>query len=155
MKPHFDQIIIVEQPGVRWVNCISVITAKGQMRFRCFEGRMNSDKFIDFLKCLQKDTSTPVYVIVDGASYHTSKKTKAYVETTEDRLRLYQLPAYSPELNPDEQVWNHAKRKTGKMSIANKDEMKRAATRTLLSIQKTVGLIKSFFQLENTKYAAI
>ncbi|NBW85177.1 MAG: hypothetical protein EBR50_07720, partial [Proteobacteria bacterium] len=31
--------------------------------------------------------------------------------------KLFILPAYSPELNPDEQIWNHAKRKTGSMCI--------------------------------------
>ena len=70
------------------------------------------------------------------------------------RGSLYQLPSYSPELNPDEQVWNHAKRRTGKMPIANKAQMKDAAIRVLRSIQKTTALIKSFFQLKTTRYAA-
>ena len=48
---------------------------------------------------------------------------------------LFQLPPYSPELNPDEQVWNYAKKRTGRMVILNKQEMKKAAIRVLLSIQ--------------------
>lgn len=146
--------VVEEHRGRFGINCISVVNAKGQMRFRCFEGRMNSQRFIEFLKYLRKDTNSPVYLIVDGASYHTSKKTRAYGESTNDEMRLYQLPSYSPELNPDEQVWNHAKRRTGKMPIANKAQMKDAATRVLRSIQKTTALIKSFFQLKTTQYAA-
>lgn len=145
--------IVKEHRGRFGINCISVVNANGLMRFRCFEGRMNSERFIDFLKYLSKDTDRPIYLVVDGASYHTSKKTRAYVQSTNDQVRLYQLPAYSPELNPDEQVWNHAKRRTGKMTIANKDDMKRAAVKALRSIQKTTDLIKSFFQLETTRYA--
>ena len=125
------------------------------MRFRCFEGRMNSSSFIDFIKYLQKDAQEPIYIVADGASYHSSKQTRNYINSTNDQVRLYKLPPYSPELNPDEQVWNHAKRKTGKMAIANKADMKKAAMSVLRSIQKTTSLIKSFFQLEKTKYAAI
>ena len=147
--------IVEEHRGRFGINCISAITAKGSLRFRCFEGRMNSANFIDFIKYLQKDAKEPIYIVADGASYHSSKQTQCYINSTKDQVRLYKLPPYSPELNPDEQVWNHAKRKTGKMTIANKADMKKAAMRVLRSIQKTTNLIKSFFQLEKTKYAAI
>ena len=116
---------------------------------------MNSANFIDFIKYLQKDAKQPIYIVADGASYHSSKQTLSYINSTKDQVRLYKLPPYSPELNPDEQVWNHAKRKTGKITIANKADMKKAAMRVLRSIQKTTNLIKSFFHLEKTKYAAI
>lgn len=36
------------------------------------------------------------------------------------------LPAYSPELNPDEQVWNHAKGRLAKLFVATKKEFKAA-----------------------------
>ena len=146
--------IVEEHRGRFGINCVSAITAKGRMKFRCFEGRMSSEKFIDFLKYLEKDTSQPIYVIVDGASYHTSRKTRDYVESTHDQVRLYHLPSYSPELNPDEQVWNHAKRRTGKMTITTKADMKHAAMRVLQSIQRTTHLVKSFFNMKDTKYAA-
>lgn len=58
------------------------------------------------------------------------------------------LPAYSPELNPDEQVWNHAKLHLGKRAIKNESEMKTC----LRSIQKRKTLIKSFFCMPDTKY---
>ena len=40
---------------------------------------MNSEGLIDFLKALHSDSGKPVFVIVDGASYHSSKKVKDYV----------------------------------------------------------------------------
>ena len=144
--------IVKEHRGRFGVNCISAINAKGKMRFRCFTGRMNADGFIDFLECLRKDHKRPVYAVVDGASYHVAKKVKSYIDSCEGKVKVFQLPSYSPELNPDEQVWNHAKKRTGKMVIRNKNEMKKAAIRVLLSIQKTTSLIKSFFKLKHTSY---
>jgi hypothetical protein len=62
------------------------------------------------------------------------------------------LPAYSPELNPDEQVWNHAKARLGKCSIFNKHDMLRRLTSILRSIQKQARLIRSFFRMLDTSY---
>jgi transposase len=125
------------------------------MRFKCFEGRMNSDGFIDFLKALHSDSGKPVFVIVDGASYHSSRKVKDYVKSTEGKVELFKLPAYSPELNPDEQVWNQAKSKIGKMAIESKSMMHKAVLGAMRSIQKSKQLIKAFFKLEHTKYAQV
>lgn len=147
--------VVEEHRGRFGMNCISAISAKGQMRFKCFEGRMNSEGFIDFLKALRSDTNKPTFVIVDGASYHRSKKVKDYLKSTKGQVELFQLPAYSPELNPDEQVWNQAKARVGKIAIENKDMMKQVLTKVLRSIQKSKTLIRSFFKLENTKYAQI
>jgi len=146
--------VVGEHRGRFGMNCISAISAKGQMRFRCFEGRMSSDGFIDFLKALRSDSNKPVFVIVDGASYHRSKKVKDYLKNTLGQVELFQLPAYSPELNPDEQVWNRAKAKIGKIAIESKQRMKQELYKALRSIQMSRKIIQSFFRMEHTKYAA-
>ncbi len=66
---------------------------------------------------------------------------------------MVMLPTYCPELNPDEQVWNHAKRRLGKLFVVTKDEVKQAIFSIMKSIQRTPKLIKSFFLLEDTQYA--
>ena len=68
---------------------------------------------------------------------------------------MFKLPAYSPELNPDEQVWNQAKSKIGKMAIGSKSMMREAVLGAMRSIQKSKQLIKAFFKLEHTKYAQV
>jgi transposase len=64
------------------------------------------------------------------------------------------LPAYCPDLNPDEQVWNHAKARLAKRFVATKDEFKAALLAIMFSIQRSIELILSFFQLPDTKYTA-
>jgi transposase len=46
---------------------------------------------------------------VDGHPAHRSKAVKQFVAATDGRLRLFVLPAYSPQLNPDEWVWKNVK----------------------------------------------
>lgn len=144
---------VVEDSGDRFgIKLISAVSPRGDMRFQIIEGRMNSDKFIEFLKKLREDAGKPIIVIVDNASYHKSKKVMGFAKNSDQEITLELLPAYAPELNPDEQVWNHAKARLGKLFIDSKETMKRCVLNIMRSIQKNVGLVRSFFQLEKTKY---
>lgn len=91
------------------VSMISAISARGQLHFELFEGSMNAAKFIEFLKKLVADCPTPVFVIVDGSAAHTAKALQRYVESTEGGMSIFFLPPYSPDLNPDEWLWNNVK----------------------------------------------
>ena len=93
-------------------------------------------------------------MIADGASYHGSGPVQRYTKQTQGQVVVEHLPAYSPDLNPDEQVWNHAKARLGKLFVATKQEFKAALFSIMFSIQRTRELVRSLFQLPNTKYAA-
>jgi len=144
---------VVKNSGGRFgLKLISAISPRGDMRFQLIEGSMNSAKFIQFLKKLHKDAGQPVLVITDNAKYHHSKETQRFIETQKDKILLEFIPAYSPELNPDEQVWNHLKLRIGRLSIFNKEDMKKCTLSIMHSIQKKTSLIKSFFKMKDTKY---
>lgn len=57
----------------------------------------------------RKDVGRPIIVIADNASYHNGKAVQEYSQGSEGEALIRNLPAYAPELHPDEQVWNHAK----------------------------------------------
>ena len=60
-------------------------------------------------------------MILDRGPAHIAKKTKAFVGSLNGRLRLFYLPPYSPDRNPDELVWKHLKADTvGRMAITDK-----------------------------------
>lgn len=150
------QTPVVRSTGQRvGCNMISAISGKGQMRFMLTRGRVTSGVFIDFLKRLMHGMKRPVFLIVDGHPTHRSKMTREFVESTGGRLRLFFLPAYSPDLNPDELVWNHVKNhRVGRMVIENKDDLVRAVRSALLSLSRNAQKIKAFFQKPSTAYAA-
>ena len=144
--------VVKDSGGCFGLKVISAISPRGDMRFSFIEDRMNSGRFIEFLKQLHKDAGKPVLVIVDNARYHHSKETQKFIEEKAGEVLLTFLPAYSPEFNPDEQVWNHAKSRLSKLPIRNKADMLRHMKSILHSIQKKTDLIKSFFKMPQTKY---
>jgi len=149
------QTPVVKDTGDRYgINLISAVSPRGDMKFRAFEGSMNQDKFLDFLVDLLKDTGKPIIVIADNASYHTGGFAKTCAEKSKGLVSLFYLPPYSPELNPDEQVWNHTKARIGKMFVQTKEHLLEQVRSVLKSIQTSRDLILSFFQLKDTKYAA-
>ncbi|MCA1708972.1 MAG: transposase [Actinobacteria bacterium] len=84
---------------------ISAVTATGSFKYDIVSGTLDADKFIDFCDKLLTDTEGPVFLVVDGHPVHRSRAVTDYVASTQGRLRLFRLPSYSPELNPDEWVW--------------------------------------------------
>jgi transposase len=148
------QTPVIRTSGSRHsLNMISAISAKGAMRFMTVKGRVNADRFIEFLERLIKNAPTPVYLIVDGHPVHRSTQVRTYVESTEGKLKLFYLPPYSPELNPDEQVWNHVKNhKIGKKVIKSQEDLESIISSTLKSLQKSYWLIMSFFRHKECAY---
>ena len=101
---------VVANTGARWsLNMLSAVSAQGKLRFMVHDGKVNSGVFIDFCTRLLRDANTPVHLVVDGHPCHRSRATKEFIATTEGRLKLFFLPGYSPELNPDEWVWKNVK----------------------------------------------
>src|SRR6202030_1824774 len=130
---------VVATTGARYaMSLISAITSKGRMRFMVKEkGGVNADVFIEFLKRLLVGETRKIFLIVDRGPAHRAKKTKAFVETLAGRLKLFFLPPYSPDRNPDELVWKHLKTDTvGRMVVADKTDFKSKVISSLRSLQR-------------------
>lgn len=147
---------VVRDSGDRFsVRLISAVSPRGDMRFAAFEGRMTGARFVGFLKKLRTDVARPLIIIADNASYHKGQVVDRHCRQTQGAVHLANLPPYAPELNPDEQVWNHAKARLAKLAVTSRLAMKKTVTNILRSIQATISLILSFFQMCHTKYAAL
>ena len=88
------------------LNLISAVSPLGELRLMVTEARVNEDRFVTFLRRLLVNAQRPIYLVVDGHPVHHSKKVRVFVTALQGRLGLFFLPAYSPDLNPDEPVWN-------------------------------------------------
>lgn len=138
------------------VNMLSAISNRGDLRFMLVEGRINGQVFIEFLQRLLHGAERPIFLIVDGARIHRSKEVRTFVESTEGRLRLFYLPPYAPELNPDEQVWNYVKNHgVGRQGLRRSAELKQRVLSRLRLLQQLPWTIRMFFLLRDTQYAAI
>src|ERR1035437_9218947 len=148
---------IVETTGARHgMSLISAISSQGQMRFMIKEkGGVNAAVFIEFLKRLILGAARAIFLIVDRGPAHIAKQTKAFVGGLNGRLRLFYLPPYSPDRNPDELVWKHLKADTvGRMAITSKDDFKAKVRSSMRQLQNNPEKISSFYQKPSLRYAA-
>jgi transposase len=82
------------------LSVISSVTNKGQMRWMAFDGALNSDILIDFLRRLVKDAGRKIYLILDNLRVHHSKPVKAWLAEHEDQIEVFYLPATAPSSTP-------------------------------------------------------
>jgi transposase len=147
---------IVSTTGARFgINLISAVSRQGDFRFMGVKGRVNAGVFIEFLQRLIKGMTRPIFLVVDGHPTHKAAKVRQFLDTVSDRLELFFLPPYSPELNPDEHVWNDLKNNgIGRQVITGPEQMRVEVIGHLRSLQKSPDLVRSFFQAPTTAYAA-
>lgn len=147
---------VVSTTGARFgFNMISAVSARGMLRFMVVEGTVNAGTFIEFCKRLLQGAAQPVFLIVDGHPSHKAKKVSQWIESQKGKIRLFLLPGYSPDLNPDELVWNGVKNHAlGKLPHSDKPTMRKAAESYLRSLQRSPERIRSLFQKPSVRYAA-
>ena len=83
---------------------VSAISNQGLLRFKVQDRPLNQESFIVFLEDLIKDEKRKVFLIVDNLNVHKSRQVAEWSDGHKDRIELFYLLPYSPELNPDEHV---------------------------------------------------
>ena len=148
---------VVPATGARFkVNMLSAISPKGTLHFMVTDENTTSSTFIEFLERLLHDCNQRVYLILDRHPVHRSKKVQDYVASTQGRLRIFYLPPYSPELNPDEQVWNHVKNHgIGRMLIKGLSDLKECVIARLKMLQNAPEIIRGFFLHPSIRYCSM
>ena len=137
------------------VNMISAINNQGKLRFMTYEGKMNQQRLIEFMKRLIKTIDNKVYLILDNLNVHHGKIVKAWLEENKNKIEVFYLPSYSPERNPDEyfngslkrEIENRGNASTKEKLIANV----RASARKLQNDKKH---IRNLFYADEVRYAA-
>ena len=102
---------------------ISVITNLGKLSFMIFQENFTSEVFLRFLKRLIQQAPRKVFLIVDRYKGHRSKQVQKWLTKNEKAIRIFYLPSYCPELNPDEFLNQDVKMHLGKKRVKNKSEM--------------------------------
>jgi len=145
---------VVAMPGQRHsVSAASAVNAKGGFWFATFKGAMRAALLVELFKQLLRHRKKPLFLILDSLPAHKAKMVEHYVASTEGRLRLYFLPGYAPELNPDELVWNHTKRTgTAKHPLKRGESLRARVQADLAAIQRRPALIRSLFREPSVAY---
>jgi transposase len=124
----------------------AAISSEGEMYFETYPGGTTAERYRSFLENLNKVDESIKFVIHDGLPSHRANLVKEYVESTNGKLKLFQLPGYSPELNPDEWVWDNLKKRLGRRAHKSLDDLTEHATRIMHEIKADPQLIAGFYE---------
>lgn len=146
----------IQKTGSRFrCNMIAAITNHGSMKWKVFEDSFTVSVFIDFLRRLTYKAPKKVFLIIDNHKVHHAKKVTAWVEKYPDRVQLFFLPPYSPEMNPQELVNQEIKGHPGNFRLMTSMEDLAINLRYYLTqIQFNSFKIRAYFQKESVKYAS-
>ena len=148
---------VLAAPANRSIRCnmISAVSNRGEMHFMVFDGAMNADVFKDFMVRLMRDSPCRVFLIVDNLRVHHATVLGKWLKENSRKIKLFYLPSYSPELNPDEYL-----NRDVKASLAEKKRpltakaLKADVVSHLTARQNAPEAVKRLFHKKEVRYAA-
>jgi len=150
------QTPVTSAPGTRQkLSMISTVTNQGKVRWMIIDGNFDAEKLIEFLEALIKDAVKKIFLVLDNLRAHHSKLVKAWLEERKDRIEIFYLPSYAPELNPDERLNADMKHAiTSKVAVRTKAKLKTAAQNHMALIGRSPERVRAYFRDPRVKYAA-
>ncbi len=135
-------------------NMMSSVTNRGHLSFMVFSERFTAAVFIRFCRRLLRQRRRKVFLILDRHSVHRSKAARAWLDANAHRIRVFFLPAYSPELNPDEYLNNDVKSNAvGRRRASDQYELAANVEAYLRETQRRPDIVKNYFHAEPVRYA--
>ena len=148
------QVIQTEAQKLK-IEMLSAVSKREKLHFLLYKDSMNSEKLIDFMTRLVKDSKKKVFLILDNLRVHHSKLAAAWVEEHKAQIELFFLPPYAPEYNPDELLNSDIKRNVGaRQSPRSQAELEANVQSRLDYLSATPTHVASFFHAPLTAYAA-
>ncbi len=147
-----------ERPIVRlsgWrrrLNVISAVSPRGRLWFRCFKGTLSAPTFIEFLRALLHDVRGRIVLVLDRHPAHVAAATRRWLAAHEDRIVVHFLPAYAPEMNPDEHVWSQLKGLFRRTPVLATEDFDAAVENAMTGIALDRSLVRRFFDHPDVAY---
>lgn len=136
-------------------NMMSSLTNLGVLCFMLFSRRFTAEVFIQFCQRLLRQRRRKIFLIVDRHPVHRSAAARQWLDANRHRIRLFFLPGYSPDLNPDEYLNNDVKTNAvGRQRPATQAELIANVEAYLRGTQRRRNIVKSYFQAQAVQYAA-
>jgi transposase len=150
------QTPVIKRTGQRFsLNMISAISNRGHLQFMILDGRFNGEVFQTFLQQMIKYSRKKIYLVIDGHPAHKTKMLNAWLLENGTRIEVFFLPAYSPELNPQEYVNQDVKTNIiGKKRPINKDQMRANVEDFMNRRKKDKKQVQKYFHVKHVRYAA-
>jgi transposase len=136
------------------LSMISSVNNRGKAHWMIIDANFDAAKFIEFLTHLHRQVGKKVFVIVDNLRVHHSKIVKAWQQANNEKVELFYLPSYSPELNPDERLNADLKHAIGtKVPVRTKTKLREATEAHMQRIQSEPERVIAYFGDSHVAYA--
>jgi transposase len=137
------------------LSLIAAVSNRGALRWMVVDGAVNAAALIRFLQRLIRDTKRKVFLILDRLRVHQAARVRAWLAEHRAKIEVLYLPAYSPELNPDEGLNADLKQVvTRKAPARSQRQLKRATVSHMRRLSKSPARIRSYFRHKPVRYAA-
>jgi transposase len=130
----------------REVSSIVAITPDGRLYARHVRTSVSSETVISALRAFRRQISTPLLVVWDRLNAHRSRATMDFIASHAQDYAVAYLPAYAPELNPEEQCNALVKRATANALPGSVDDLHRLARREFGRLKRHLEMIVRFFR---------
>jgi transposase len=146
--------IEVPDPHIR-MNQISTITNEGTVHFMTYKETMTAALFLTFLEGLLRETTRKVFLIVDHLPAHVAKAVEKWVREHRDRIEVFLLPRYAPELNANEYLNNDLKGSINADGLpGSKEELRSRMERFMSELKRLPEHVRNYFRHPCVQYAA-
>ena len=128
-------------------NMISAVNNRGTVRFMIYDENMTARVLLRFFNRLIKGAKGKVLLILDNLRVHHAKLVKAWLKRHWNEIEVYYLPAYSPDLNPDECL--NCDLKAGIKAAPparNKEQLKKTVRGHMRMLQKKPARVAKYFE---------
>jgi transposase len=130
----------------REVSSIVAVTPDGRLYARHFRTSVSSDTVILALRYFRQQIGTPLLVVWDRLNAHRSRATMDFIAAHPQDYAVAYLPAYAPDLNPEEQCNAFVKRAMENALPESVADLHRLARREFARLQSHPEMIVSFFR---------
>jgi len=150
------QTPVIRGTGQRFgCSMISAITNRGQLYFMVLNKKFRARVFIDFMRRLERQMPRRIYLIVDRHPVHRAGAVKKWLGAKGRRVRLFYLPGYRPDLNPDEYLNQDVKSNAvGRRRPPDEETMRKDVSGYLRGRQRRPHIVMNYFKHESVRYAS-
>lgn len=125
------------------ISIVSAVSEDGELFFSMKYESMRDHDIVSFLEQLLSEINGFIYIFWDNITIHRSEDVKEFLFDNNDRMITRRIPAYSPELNPDEWIWDALKyQELPNFCPSSKEELWHTAEETLLRMKSDPERIK-------------
>ena len=147
----------IKNAGTRFkCNMFAAISPQGFMNWMVFSDNFTAKHFINFLGRLNRQIKQKVFLILDNHKVHHSKPVQNYVNRNKNKISLFFLPPYCPELNPEELVNQDVKANANNYKpVKTAKDLSTNLRYYLTKVQFNESKIRSYFTQKDVAYASM